>query len=78
MPDETEAARRALLPTMPTELQARLDAGEQVWDTEQMVAEFQVLGFAAPFVVVNRRSDGRRGTLQFTHRPRFYFGWEAD
>ena len=47
MPDPTEAARRALVPTMPAELAARVAAGEQVWNTAEMQAEFEAIGFAA-------------------------------
>lgn len=75
--DRTEAARRAMLPGMPDELRARIDAGEQVWDTAAMQADFAVTGFMAPLVVVRRRSDGAVGSLMFTASPRFYFGWEA-
>jgi hypothetical protein len=78
MSDPTEGARRALIPTMPEELEGRVAAGEQVWDTEAMRAEFEAVGFMAPFVVVRRRSDGVKGTLMFTHSPRWYFGWQAD
>jgi hypothetical protein len=46
------------------------------WDTEALTRDFEVIGFAAPFVVVKRRSDGVRGSLEFTHRPRVYFGWK--
>ena len=35
----------------------------------------QVLGFLAPFVVVRRKSDGRKGSLTFSHSPRFYFSF---
>jgi hypothetical protein len=48
------------------------------WDTKALQAEFQVIGFAAPFVVVRRRSDGVKGTLEFTHQPRTYFSFQAD
>jgi hypothetical protein len=41
-------------------------------------AEFEVQGFMAPYVVARRRSDGVRGSLEFTHSPRFYFGWRPD
>jgi hypothetical protein len=51
---------------------------EPTWDTAEMKAEFEVVGFTAPFVVVRRRADGVRGTLEFTHSPRVYFGWRAD
>lgn len=50
----------------------------QVWTTAEMQAEFTVMGFAAPYVVVTRKSDGKVGSLQFTHSPRFYFKWEED
>jgi hypothetical protein len=78
MSDETEQARRELLPTMPAELAAALERGEEVWDTAAMQAAFEVTGFLSPFVVVRRRSDGAKGSLQFTHSPRWYFGWVGD
>lgn len=78
MMDETAAARAALLPQMPGELIARVEAGEQVWDTEQMRKEFEVTGFMAPLVVVRRKADGVVGCLMFTHNPRYYFGWEPN
>lgn len=51
---------------------------EPTWDTEGLRRDFEVLGFAAPFVVVRRRSDGVKGSLEFTHKPRVYFNWAAD
>jgi len=30
----------------------------QVWDTQQLSDDFEVIGFAAPLVVVRRKSDG--------------------
>ena len=73
MPDEPEEIRR--------EMQAQVNNGEvqpegQTWTTEQLRADFAVEGFAAPFVVVRRRSDGVRGSLMFRHSPRVYFGFE--
>ena len=50
----------------------------QVWDTTQMQEDFEAIGFAAPYVVVRRRSDGQMGSLTFQARPRFYFSFEAD
>lgn len=78
MTDTTESARRALLPGMPAALVAAIEAGEPVWDTDELRAEFRVTGFAAPFVVVERKSDGAKGSLMFAHSPRFYFGWVAE
>ena len=58
---------------------ADLAAGQgQTWDTAALQRDFEVTGFAAPFVVVRRRSDGAVGSLEFTHSPRTYFGWRAD
>ena len=48
----------------------------QVWDTEQLGDDFDVIGFAAPLVVVTRKRDGQKGSLLFQARPRFYFGFE--
>lgn len=48
----------------------------QVWNTEQLQHDFDVRGFAAPFVGVTRKSDGVGGTLLFQHRPRLYFRFQ--
>ena len=50
----------------------------QVWDTDEFVKAFQVTSFLAPFVMVQRRSDGVTGTLKFQHLPRYYFSFLAD
>lgn len=47
----------------------------QVWDTSQLTQDFEVIGFAAPFVAVRRRSTSQKGALIFQHSPRFYFGF---
>jgi len=47
----------------------------QVWDTTELMRDFVVSGFAAPFVVVTRKSDNATGTLEFQHHPRFYFSF---
>ena len=51
---------------------------EKTWDTAQLCSEFEVLGFQAPFVVVERKSDGAAGSLEFTHSPRVYFNFVLD
>lgn len=48
------------------------------WTTGELTRDFDVIGFAAPFVVVRRKSDGRKGSLEFTHSPRVYFGFTPD
>jgi hypothetical protein len=76
MSDPTEAIRRELVAVINAEPGSReyLEAKYgQVWDTSQMQEDFEPLGFAAPFIVVRRRSDGAKGTLTFQHSPRLYF-----
>jgi hypothetical protein len=50
----------------------------KVWDTAELSEDTEVLGFMAPYVVVRRRSDGRKGSLEFQHSPRFYFNFVLD
>lgn len=49
-----------------------------VMTTDEMRAKYEVSGFMAPFVVVTERATGKKGSLEFTHMPRFYFGWTPD
>ena len=55
------------------------DSGNQpfgkTWDTTELQQHFEVLQFAAPLVVVRRRSDGVRGSLEFRASPRIYFNF---
>ena len=75
MPDATEAVRREMLAEINAQPGSReaLEAEHgQVWNTQELGQEFEVLGFAAPIVVVRRRSDGVLGSLFFQHSPRLY------
>lgn len=45
--------------------------------TAQMQEKYEVIAFAAPLVIVIRKSDNVKGTLQFDHRPRFYYDFVA-
>jgi len=47
----------------------------QCWNTTELERDFRVKGFQAPFVVVERKTDGQLGSLEFTHTPRYYFNW---
>ena len=78
MPDETEHYRRQRLVELNSEPGSReaLEAEHgQVWNTEELSADFEPIGFMAPFIVVLRKSDGKKGSLEFQHQPRFYFGF---
>ena len=50
----------------------------QRWDTNALREEFIVHGFLAPFIAVTRKSDGAKGSMEFTHSPRFYFNFVPD
>ncbi len=81
MADPTEGIRRALvqdLNTSPSNRQELEAEYGRVWSTDELARDFEVLGFMAPFVVVRRKSDGCKGSLMFTHLPRFYFSFQED
>jgi hypothetical protein len=85
--DETENIRRARLAEITGAVESQ-DAGSerqrleerygQVWDSTQLAMDFEVLGFMAPYAVVRRKSDGRKGSLEFQHHPRLYFNLVLD
>lgn len=75
--DQTENARRALIDTGMPLLDLAANAG-QTWDVDSFRAEFEPIGFLAPFVVVRRRSDGVKGSVEFTNTPRVYFNFVED
>ncbi len=72
-----DGTRRQMVATGQPAADLAEDTGP-TWDSAELARDFEVLGFAAPFVVVRRRSDGQRGSLEFTHQPRIYFGWRPD
>lgn len=49
----------------------------ETWTTSELQRDFDVLGFSAPFVVVCRKADGQKGSLEFCHAPRTYYGFRA-
>ena len=79
MSDPTESARRQMLAEINAAPGSRefLEARHgQVWDTDQLRKDFDVIGFSAPLVVLKRKADGVKGSLMFQGSPRFYFGFE--
>lgn len=81
MKDETESIRRERLAEINAEPGSREALTVQhgrVWSTDELREEFEVLGFMAPYVVVRRRSDGVKGSLEFQHNPRFFFNFEPE
>ena len=51
---------------------------ENVWNTEELTKEFEVIGFLAPFAVVKRKSNGVKGSVMFQANPRFYYHFVED
>ena len=81
MNDPTEAIRRQEVIEInidPGSREALEEKHGQVWDTDQLRRDFEAVGFLSPYIVVRRRSDGVKGSLQFQHDPRFYFNFKAD
>lgn len=81
MSDVTEPAHRQRIAEINVEpgSQDALEAQYgQVWNTSELSKDFEVLGCMAPFIVVRRKSDGAKGSLEFQHSPRFYFNFVAN
>ena len=55
-----------------------MDYTKEKWTTQELTRDFTVKGFLSPFVLVIRKEDGKKGTLQFTHSPRVYFDFRED
>lgn len=81
MIDETESYRRQRVAELNAEaaVRAELEGRHgQVWDSTELRRDFDVIGFAAPFVVVRVIATRRKGSLEFQHSPRLYFNFQAD
>jgi len=77
--DPTEAIRQEMVGAINSEQadRNRLESEHgQVWSTDELRQDFSVIGFAAPFIVVVRKSDNVKGSMMFQHSPRFYFGFD--
>jgi hypothetical protein len=81
MTDPTESVRRqrlAEINAQPGSREALEAQYGRTWDTNELRQDFDVLGFAAPLVVVRRKADGIRRSLEFQHAPRFYFSFQPE
>jgi len=79
MSDPTEAIRRELVAEInadPGSREALEALHGQVWNTDELSQDFEVLGFGAPIIAVRRKADDIKGSLYFQHRPRFYYSFE--
>ena len=81
MSDPTENIRREMVKEINHDPGSResLEANHgQVWDTSELQKDFSVTGFMAPFVVVIEKSTGKKGTMVFQDRPRFYYDFKPE
>jgi len=79
--DHTEDLRRALALQISNERAERpiLEGRHgRVWNGAELAHDFEILGFAAPFVVVRGKAEDKLGSLMFQHHPRYYFGFRED
>ena len=79
--DSTETLRRDRLVCLNASRAQRATLERRygrVWNTVELGRDFVVLGYLAPYVVVDRKADNSRGSLEFQDHPRFYFNWEED
>ena len=79
MSDPTENIRREMVAAINSNAAERAALEErygQVWDSDEIREDFDVIGFAAPMMIVSRKSDGKQGSLVFQHSPRFYWGFQ--
>ena len=60
----------------PSERETLAEKYGDVWDTSEVQQAFDIVGFGAPYVVVIRKSDNVKGSLEFRHSPRFYFSFQ--
>ena len=83
--DTTERVRREMVMEIASRVESSTEDTErlrleqeygQVWNTKELSAEFEVDGFMAPFIVAIKKSDGKKGSMMFQDRPRFYFSWK--
>jgi hypothetical protein len=79
--DATEDLRRDRLVCLNRQATDRAGLEQRhgrVWSAGELVGDFVVIGFMAPYVVVRSRLGGVMGSLEFQHHPRFYFNWKED
>ena len=85
MLDPTEKLRKKSVEIINSEIKSNDEELERkrleskygkIWNTNELGEDFTVNGFLAPYVSVKRKSDGKKGSLEFQHYPRFYFNFQ--
>ena len=89
MQDPTEDIRRVMIHCLHAGIESSEEEQERqrlenthgkgnVYNTEELRTQFEVIGFMAPFCIVLNRKTGEKGTFMFQHSPRLYFGFKTD
>ena len=81
MSDPTENIRKQMVAELNSDDATKAELQEKhgrVWTSDEMRKEFEPLSFMAPFIIVCKKDTGERGSLMFTHSPRFYFAWKPE
>lgn len=87
MTDETENFRRWMVVKLNSAVKSSNSITErnrleriygEVWNTQELQRDFEVIAFMAPYVVVKHKGTEKIGTLLFQHSPRFYFSFLED
>lgn len=81
MADTTKSIRKQMVAELNLDDNTKADLEAKhgkVWTTSEMSAEYEALGFMAPYIIVRKRETGERGSLMFTHSPRFYFNFQPE
>lgn len=77
--DPTEGYRRmrvAEINSYPQEREELETVYGKVWNTKELGADFEVLGFMALYVVVRDLVTGKKGSMEFQDRPRYYYNFQ--
>jgi hypothetical protein len=73
---ESNRRKRRAKPNVQTRQELEAQHG-QVWDENQLVAEFTITAIIGDRVVVRRKADDNPvGTMRYQNEPRLYFGFE--
>lgn len=74
-PDALRRQRLAELGLVPGSRDALKAEHGQVWDSQELLKDFEVLECLGPYVAVRRRSDGQRGNVEADDDFRFFFSF---
>ena len=51
------------------------DLSGNCWTTDELIEEFDIDSFMAPFCFGTHRNTGQKGSLTFIDQPRIYYRW---